>query len=80
MAKERREDWEALLLNGSHGKALGTPDFIKGDSPQVKAKNYAALLTDRFHTEYPTTAFAGSLERALHDKEKSALIAGLSGL
>ena len=73
LAKTRREDWEALLQINPRGQISAAPDFIAGTTPAEKAGNYAALLTERFQSEYPTAAFAGGLERAMRNKEPLAL-------
>lgn len=73
LAKTRREDWEKLLLQPTPGRPAVVPEFIAGNSPEEKARNYATLLTNRFKTEYPTAAFTGGLERAIGNKEKLTL-------
>jgi len=73
LAKEDTDFWEKLLLEPSSAGAANTPEFIAGDSPKEKAKNYATLISDRFHKEYPTAAFTGGIERAIRNEEKTAL-------
>jgi hypothetical protein len=73
LAKEGRDFWEKLLLQPSAAGKVDPPEFIAGDSPEEKAKNYATLITGRFHEEFPTAAFTGGIERAIRNKEKTAL-------
>lgn len=73
LAKERVGFWQELLTKKTSTSESPVPEFIAGDSLDEKVKNYSTVINNRFHREYPTAAFTGSIERALLNNEKVAL-------
>ncbi|TET67941.1 MAG: hypothetical protein E3J56_12115 [Candidatus Aminicenantes bacterium] len=61
LAKKSKGDFENLIKKDKN--IIKEVNYVKGKTDTDKIKNYAALLHRRFRDAYPTTSFAGELER-----------------
>ena len=58
-AKFTKDTWKEHILSA---RVVSFPQWVKGDTPEEKTENYAALL-ENFHKQmYPTTVFASRLK------------------
>jgi hypothetical protein len=67
LARMSGEEWEKTVTRS------GAPDFVAGQTPEEKQRNYATLLAKRFQREFPTAAFAGGIARALRSSRRPPL-------
>ena len=64
LAKNDEKDWIAVLkAPGLEGTPIGTPANMEGKTKKEKYQQFGAALAKRFEQTYPTTAFAGRLQK-----------------
>lgn len=66
-AKMSHDEWTRTLDRAG----AEVPPYIAGSDDEEKKSNYARLLATRFEKTYPTAAFAGGMQRAIDQKQKT---------